>query len=193
MHRIDEVYDDLRERIFEAQFKPNEMITEREISEHYGVSKVTAGEALHRLCHEGHLTAYPRTGYMVTALTPLDMRQIKRVRIALETLVVEVLCQEREPQELSVLYDYIVENPTEEGNPSAANRRFHMAMAGLTEDPYLISVIGNMLGAASRVEQYVSPEKMATWQDFHRDIVDALCEKNVEKAREKLWLDLNQR
>ena len=70
MRRIEDVYDDLKERIFQAEFKPNQMITERMICDRYEVSRVTAGEALHRLCHEGHLVSYPRTGYMVRALTP---------------------------------------------------------------------------------------------------------------------------
>ena len=55
MRRIEDVYDDLKERIFQAEFKPNQMITERMICDRYEVSRVTAGEALHRLCHEGHL------------------------------------------------------------------------------------------------------------------------------------------
>ena len=29
MQRIDEVYESLKERVFQAEFKPNEMITER--------------------------------------------------------------------------------------------------------------------------------------------------------------------
>ncbi len=57
MRRIEDVYDDLKERIFQAEFKPNQMITERMICDRYEVSRVTAGEALHRLCHGGHLVS----------------------------------------------------------------------------------------------------------------------------------------
>ena len=92
------------------------MITEREICERYGVSRVTAGEALHRLCHEGHLTAYPRTGYMVTALSPADMARLKRLRLALETLVVRVLCEECGEEGLRSLYGLIADAP-----PTAAS------------------------------------------------------------------------
>ena len=193
MQRIDEVYESLKERVFQAEFKPNEMITEREICERYGVSRVTAGEALHRLCHEGHLTAYPRTGYMVTALTPTDMTRLKRLRMALETLAVRVLCEECPEEQLYSLYELIAEDPGEVERPSAANRRFHAGLARLTNDPYLISAIENVLGAASRVEQYVSPEKQSSWQDCHKGIVDALCARDAELAVNRLTEDLNQR
>ncbi len=193
MQRIDQVYEDLRERVFQAEFKPNEMITERAISEHYGVSRVTAGEALHRLCHEGHLTAYPRTGYMVTALSPLDMDRLKRLRIVLETLVIQILCRSCPEEELRSLYGLILSSPEEAGNVSAANRRFHAGLAERTGDPYLIQAVQNVLGAASRVEQYVSAEKRGSWQDFHRGIVDALCQRREDLAVERLLEDIHQR
>ena len=193
MQRIDEVYESLKERVFQAEFKPNEMITEREICERYGVSRVTAGEALHRLCHEGHLTAYPRTGYMVTALSPADMARLKRLRLALETLVVRVLCGECGEEGLRSLYGLIADDPASVESPSAANRRFHMGLARLTGDPYLIDALEGVLGAASRVEQYVSPDKQSTWQDCHKGIVDALCARDAALAVRRLTEDLNQR
>lgn len=193
MQRIDEVYNSLRERVFQAEFKPNEMITEREICDRYGVSRVTAGEALHRLCHEGHLTAYPRTGYMVTALTPADMTRLKRLRMVLETLVVQVLCEECGDAELRTLYGLIATDPGAVDHPSAANRRFHLGLARLTGDAYLIDALENVLGAASRVEQYVSPDKQATWQDCHKSILDALCARDASLAVRCLTEDLNQR
>ena len=59
MKLTDSTYRKLRDEIFDAKYKPNELITERQIAEKYGVSKLTAGEVLHRLCAEGHLTSYP--------------------------------------------------------------------------------------------------------------------------------------
>ena len=193
MQLIDQVYDELKERIFQAKYKPNQLITEREICEQFQVSKVTAGEALHRLCHEGHLIAYPRSGYMVRTLTPREMIQIKRMRVALESLVMEVLCQEGDDGEIRELYQLIIDDPEKAENASAANRRFHMGMAERTHDPYLISAMQNLLGAASRVEQYVGQDNQLSWQDCHRDIVDALVARDEKRAREKLMMDIHQR
>lgn len=46
MKLTDSTYRKLRDEIFDAKYKPNELITERQIAEKYGVSKLTAGEVL---------------------------------------------------------------------------------------------------------------------------------------------------
>lgn len=193
MKLIDSVYRQLKADIFEAKYKPNELITERQIAEKYGISKVTAGEALHRLCAEGHLTSYPRSGYMVTTLTPREMEQLKRMRIAVESLIVDILCTEAPEDAVRSLYGEITERFDEGDNASLSNSRFHMSMARLTGDKYAISLMESLLGSASRVEQYVIPEKRAVWQDYHRSIVDALVARDAAAAKERLIEDINQR
>ena len=193
MKRIDDVYENLKERVFQAEFKPNVLITEREIAEQYQVSRVTAGEALHRLCHDGHLTAYPRTGYMVTMLSGEEMRQIKRARLALESLVLDVLCEECSDEALRSLEHLIADDESSRANPSAVNRRFHMGMGLLTGDHYLVNALENLLGAASRVGQYVAPENLGSWQNCHREILETLYSRDSAAARECLMKDLDQR
>ncbi len=193
MKLIDQVYTELKQDVYQAKYKPNELITERQIVEKYGVSKVTAGEALHRLCAEGHLTAYPRSGYMVTTLTPREMEQLKRMRITVESLVVDIVCAEATDEAIRSLYSSVVDNFTSNDNASALNSAFHMNLAGLTDDKYAISLMETLLGSASRVEQYVVPDKQAKWQDYHRGIVDALLERNAPKAKARLIEDINQR
>ena len=193
MKLIDEVYKQLKQDIFDAHYKPNELIVERDITEKYGVSKVTAGEALHRLCAEGHLTSYPRSGYMVTALTPSEMEQIKRLRIAVESLAIEVICTQASQEAIRSLYQFVLSNVDGVDGVSSKNAKFHMGMAALTEDKYLISLMEALLGSASRVEQYVSPEKRVAWQDYHRLIIEALLAGNAEQAKQYLVEDINQR
>lgn len=192
MTLIDSVYQQIKEDVFQARYKPNELITERQIMEKYGVSKVTAGEALHRLCSEGHLTSYPRSGYMVTALTPRETEQLKRLRCAVESLVMEIVCAEASDADIRALYDDIGAPGTGE-TATQRNSRFHMDLARLTGDKYTIGLIESILGAASRVEQYVSPAQQNAWQDCHHAIVDALLARDPAAAREKLIEDLNQR
>ena len=153
MKLTDSTYRKLRDEIFDAKYKPNELITERQIAEKYGVSKLTAGEVLHRLCAEGHLTSYPRSGYMVTTLTPTERLQLSRIREALESIVLETLCQEASDDELRSLRRYIVMHPESDGNPTASNNRFHMAMAQMTNNRFLVSMLHDILGAQSRLFQ----------------------------------------
>jgi DNA-binding GntR family transcriptional regulator len=190
---IGSVYQQIKQDVFMAKYKPNELITESNIARKYGVSKVTAGEALHRLCGDGHLTSYPRSGYMVTTLTLREMEQLKRMRIAVESLVMEIICREATDEQIRTLYSGINADFSENDSASANNSRFHMSMARLTNDHYVISLMEDLLGSASRVEQYVSPENRLKWQDQHKAIVDALAARNAETAKKCLVDDINQR
>ena len=193
MKLIENVYRQIKMDVFQAKYKPNELITERQIAEKYGISKVTAGEALHRLCAEGHLTSYPRSGYMVTMLTPREMEQLKRMRIVVESLVVDIICAEASDDAIRSLYGEIVQTFDEGDNASESNSNFHMCLARLTDDKYAISLMETLLGSASRVEQYVIPEKRDAWQNYHRGIVDALMARNAAVAKARLIEDINQR
>lgn len=190
MKLTDSTYRKLRDEIFDAKYKPNELITERQIAEKYGVSKLTAGEVLHRLCAEGHLTSYPRSGYMVTTLTPTERLQLSRIREALESIVLETLCQEASDNELRSLRRYIVMHPESDGNPTASNNRFHMAMAQMTNNRFLVSMLHDILGAQSRVEQVISADVLQSWQSHHEDILSALAARNLDRAIASLKEDI---
>lgn len=190
MKLTDTTYRKLRDEIFNAKYKPNELITERQIAEKYGVSKLTAGEVLHRLCSEGHLTSYPRSGYMVTTLTPKEISQLGRIRVALESIVLESLCKDASDDEIRSLRRYIVEHPEADKNPTASNNRFHMALAQMTNDRFLVSMLQDLLGALSRVEQMIPVEVQQSWQNYHEDILTALAARNLDKAIDCLKKDV---
>lgn len=192
MKLTDTTYRKLRDEIFNARYKPNELITERQIADKYGVSKLTAGEVLHRLCSEGHLTSYPRSGYMVTTLTPKEIVQLGRIRVALETIVLETLCREVSDDEIRSLRKYIVERPETDENFTASNNRFHMAMAQMTNDHFLVSMLQSVLGALSRVEQVIPVNAQKNWQDYHEELLSALAARNLDKAVDCLKKDASR-
>ncbi|MBN1777525.1 MAG: GntR family transcriptional regulator [Clostridiales bacterium] len=192
MRLSDKVYKQLKDDVFLAKYKPNVLIVEGDIARKYGVSKVTAGEALHRLCNEGHLTSYPRSGYMVTMLTPRDMKQLNRMRIAVESLIMDLLCEEASEEDLRSLFALIKEDFNENDNVSVINAGFHMALARLTNNKYVITQTEALLGSASRVEQSVKYSK-ERWQDFHKKMIEALIARDVTLAKAHLVADISQR
>ena len=193
MKLIDNVYSQMKADVFQAKYKPNELIVERDIAAKYGISKVTAGEVLHRLCNEGHLTSYPRSGYMVTMLTPREMEQLKRMRIVVESLTVEIVCAEASDEAIRSLNDCIRPDFAAEDSASTLNSVFHMALARLPEDKYVISLTESLLGSASRVEQYVTQDRLSGWQDCHATLVEALLARDLAAAKATLIEDINQR
>lgn len=190
MKLTDSIYIKLRDEIFNAHYKPNVMITERQIAEKYGVSKLTAGEVLHRLCSEGHLTSYPRSGYMVTQLTPQEVEQLKKIRLSIETLALESIVEEASGEEIRSLRNYISDDFAEGSNANEQNTAFHLKLAELSKNRFLVTILRDIIGSMSRVEQHIPQELLKSWQESHKKIVDALAARDLAGAVKYLKQDL---
>ena len=191
MKLTDKTYLAVRDDIFNAKYRPNELITERSIAEKYGISKLTAGEVLHRLCGEGHLTSYPRSGYMVTTLTREEISQITKIRLVLESLVLEEICSSASDEDIEGLMKLAEEKPEKEKNTSLSNREFHIAMAALTKNRFLEKLIEDIYGTLSRVD-LVADSAIGNWQREHIEIVKALSKRDLQAAKEHLKMDLDR-
>ncbi|MDE6937949.1 MAG: GntR family transcriptional regulator, partial [Lachnospiraceae bacterium] len=71
--------------ILSLEYKPNDILTERELIEKYGCSKSPVRDALVTLCNEHVLISHPRYGYEVVRLTQEDVRYILEYRLLLES------------------------------------------------------------------------------------------------------------
>jgi DNA-binding GntR family transcriptional regulator len=190
MKLTDKVYEDLKHRIFEAQFSPNDLISERQIAEEYNVSKLTAGEVLHRLCADGHLTSYPRSGYMVTAISPTEMNEIRELRMLIESYALEIVCREASGARIRDLRDFII--PADDvDSANKVNFNFHMEVVKLTGNKFIISFMETLLGTLCRTEMNIQVADREHWQDCHVKIVDSLEKRDADAAKAALTEDIS--
>ena len=88
----------LRERALEAvrsaitsgQYKPGDHLSEVALAGHLGVSRGTVREALRHLQQEGLVTAGNRNMLRVSTISPKDVRELFRVRAALELSLIHI-------------------------------------------------------------------------------------------------------
>src|SRR5689334_24617643 len=78
----------LRSAITSGQYRPGDHLGEVELATHLGVSRGTVREALRHLQQEGLVTAGNRGMLRVNAISPEEVRELFRVRAALESLAV---------------------------------------------------------------------------------------------------------
>ena len=78
----------LRSAITSGQYRPGDHLGEVELATHLGVSRGTVREALRHLQQEGLVTAGNRNMLRVSTISPRDVRELFRVRAALEGLAV---------------------------------------------------------------------------------------------------------
>lgn len=93
-------YEQLKQMIFDGQFQPGERINETQLAKQFGVSRSPVREAMRLLEKDELLIADHRSGYSVYTLSEEDVEELYQIRIALETLAVELACKEAAQKEL---------------------------------------------------------------------------------------------
>src|SRR5690349_11978372 len=86
-----EIATAIRNAILKGELRPGERLIEGELAERLGVSRAPLREALKQLIAEGLLVNVSRRGTTVIELTEKDIREIFSLRMALESLAVELI------------------------------------------------------------------------------------------------------
>lgn len=190
-----QIYIELREQILDGTIISNDIINEKSLALKYNVSKTPIREALHRLCQEGYLKSYPRKGYMVNETSQQDCCLIQQLRFYLESAAIDRVIETADDEKIKTLYDIIaepVEKKPKEKNPyNAVNTRFHLALAALADNHYIYDVLYQYVSTITRVViKYPVMSKLQR-KEYHDEIVEALLERDKEKAKELLYEDLS--
>ena len=82
------VYGAIRRAMHMGRLAPGTKLQEPALARVLGVNRERVRKALHRLVHEGWLTAIPNRGTFVPSLTVEEMREIYDVRSMLEAAIV---------------------------------------------------------------------------------------------------------
>ncbi|MFE1549069.1 GntR family transcriptional regulator [Streptomyces sp. NPDC058718] len=140
------VYEELRERIIEAEFPAGTRLVEREIAEELRVSRVPVREAMQRLEAEGFLSVRPRRGSVVTEFGPEDAEHLFDVRENLEGLAARLAARHAGAPELRALEELLARAraAAESGRLREAvslNADFHRAVVGLSGNPLLVELM----------------------------------------------------
>ena len=182
------VLDALRNDINNCVYKDGQFITEAEISQKFNVSKTPAREALNYLCQEGLLDKIPRKGYMVKQLSMTELQHLLEFRNILERASVEWVIRYASDSEIQSL-DALAHSrldPTAADLPNrynALNVQFHLSVAQLSRNTYLIDALQNVLNLLRR-DLIMDMRQTSLEQALcaHSMIVDAMKARDLDKA-----------
>jgi DNA-binding GntR family transcriptional regulator len=180
-------YRSIKQRIIRLELAPGAEFTEGQIAGELGLSRTPVREALAQLRLEGLVHVVRGAGCIVTQVTPGDVEEWFAVRMALETEAVGLatrygareleqlreldrLCHAGDPNDIAAFLD--------------CNRRFHVAIAGLT-NRYLASVLNQVLERLERV-MHLMLEVTGRPEDCihgHEELLDALLGGSEPEAR----------
>ena len=154
------VYKDLLELIVAGDIPLGSQIDEREIAQQLSVSRTPLREAIGTLVKEGLVEYRPYRGNFVRSFTAEEVSDLYEVRKVLEGLAVRLAVKrlsDQDVEDLGAILDEL-ETALEQNDLdlfSAADRRFHEAIATLSGNATLIESL-NRLGLQVRILRYVA-------------------------------------
>ncbi|WP_242843845.1 MULTISPECIES: GntR family transcriptional regulator [Clostridia] len=190
------VLNELRNDIINWNYNENDMITEAEISQKFGVSKTPSREALNYLCMEGFLEKIPNKGYLVKGISVMELQSLFQYRGILEKACAEMAIQYATADELKFLQELTEEHVKKaEGSTyqeySEMNMDFHMSVAYLSRNRYLVSALENVLNNLRRVfvREWKSSGAKALLE-AHMELEEVLIKRDVEQAKQYVAREL---
>ncbi|MGN0906205.1 MAG: GntR family transcriptional regulator [Bullifex sp.] len=195
------VYKSMYEEIMLGKYLPGMTFSEKELVEKYNISKSPIREALIELSNEGILRSIPRFGYEVLEVSQTELREVKETRAILELGALNISFDRITGEDISHLRK-VLENAHQDGEKSVllhwnSNSQFHLELASLSGNEYLVKQLKNTLMLMSRAySQYQSKKHNKTSfrsgeSHNHANLLAAIEAKDKEKAIEILARDLD--
>ncbi len=177
----------VREMIVSGQLLPGSKIPEKELCDHFGVSRTPLREALKVLAIDGLVTLEANRGARITPITRQDLEEVFPVMGALEALAGELACRninDAEIEALQRLHDQMV-SYYHSGSLKeyfAINEQIHEAILTAARNATLTAQY-RTLAARMRRGRYMANMTAARWKQAtseHEQIMQALSERDGE-------------
>ena len=178
----------LRERALEAlrlaitsgRYRPGDHLGEVELATNLGVSRGTVREALRHLQQEGLVTAGNRGMLRVSTVSPQEIRELFRVRAALEGLAAaEIIASPRRDAAVGTLREALSKLADTEGDFASkleSDLGFHLLLCRLSGNTMLVETWRHLEGRIRVTIMNGEVEGMPSMmsRDRHAPIVDAI-------------------
>jgi DNA-binding GntR family transcriptional regulator len=178
----------LRSAITSGRYRPGDHLGEVELGAHLGVSRGTVREALRHLQQEGLVTAGHRGMLRVNSLSAQEVRELFRVRAALEGLAVaEIIAspdRDAAVATLRSLLEDLAEVDLDFAGRVEADLGFHLKLCELSGNSMLVSAWRNLEGRIRVAIMNGGPQGAPTMmsRDRHVPIIDAIDRGDVAEA-----------
>lgn len=177
----EELADILREMIVGCQLAPGDRINEKQLTEHFGVSRTPLREALKVLSNEGLIQLNVNRGAIVAPVTLSDLQEAFPVLAALEGLSGELACEKITDQELEAIRrsHTLMEKAYSDGDLDTYfkyNQDIHARIMDAADNPTLASHHRTLYGRVKRARYLanLSDERWKTAMKEHAEILSAL-------------------
>lgn len=186
------VFHTIRENILSGKYRYNEELKEKTIGDELGVSRTPVREALRQLELEGLVTIIPNKGAYVVGISKDDIQDIYEIRSRLEGLCAKWACSYITKEQLDELDENIYLSEFHAGKEGHVEQileldnKFHEILYEASESPVLNHTLSDFHHYVQRVRKITlaDPKRAVASNEEHRQIVEALKEKDSKRAEE---------
>ena len=185
------VFQKLRDDILNGKYKENDELREVAIGEELGVSRTPVREAFRQLELEGLIRIVPNKGAYVTGITSKDVEDIYMIRALLEGLCAKWATEHISEEQMQEMEEnvYLAEFHEQKGHAeqiAMLDSRFHEILYEACNSKMLEHTLKDFHQYVYRVrKQTLAHNIRGTASNHeHRDIMEAIKEKNGDKASE---------
>ncbi len=176
---VQQIYEDLRERIVSVVLEPGAGLSEARIAEQYGVSRTPVREAFKRLAEDGFLDVIPQVGTYVARIDLGVVQGNLFVRETLECRIAELAASRIDAGGKQLLRSNLGQQRAAiEARDAAgffrADEALHRLLASIAGQPGAWSIVHAAKSQLDRVRRLSLDDhsRMRTRWSEHRDIVD---------------------
>ncbi|OVZ55891.1 hypothetical protein CDO44_22325 [Pigmentiphaga sp. NML080357] len=194
-----QIYERLRADLLDGLWPPGQKLPMHRLREHYAIGASPLREALSRLVAEGLAVHNDQRGFSAAAVSPAELDDIVRNRIALESIALEQGLARRGPEweeALLIAFHRLSRTPRSvdadsyEENPvwEQQHRAFHFALLSACGSPLLMGFCEQLYDRAYRYRQLAARKayKRRNELDEHRAIFEAVMAGDLETAKQLL-------
>jgi DNA-binding GntR family transcriptional regulator len=189
----EQIAEVLANEIIKRELTPGSRLPEPALAERFGTSRAPIREALYLLDQAGLVERTPRRGTVVKAYTRREIEEIYQVRITLERLALERICESPETVEacLSDLKPIIREMETVQDDPMRyreLNYLFHRSIIVVSRSGLVRRLYAQIEGPLKIFLRRMFFAEGAVPKSFgeHLQILAAIEEADAEKAQQRL-------
>jgi GntR family transcriptional repressor for pyruvate dehydrogenase complex len=197
---------DLERMIVDGELVPGEKLpAERELAQHFGVSRVSIREALRELENRGLVDRRPgrgtivlqpgeRSAALVTSLGLLaslnpELQHILELRAVIEPPIAAIAASRATARDVAMLRELVesMEADPAQERYAELDKAFHEAIARYAHNPLFETLNGHIAGhiALSRAERYQTKARRRASSAAHRRIFEAIAAGDGELAEQE--------
>ncbi|WP_281648284.1 GntR family transcriptional regulator [Parendozoicomonas sp. Alg238-R29] len=188
----DQLFQQLQKAIVRGEIPANSRLSEASLASQYGVSRGPLREAIHRLEGRRLVVRTPHSGTRVVSLNHEELIEIYQVREVLEGLACRLAAENMSAEQVEHMYSLLDEHSQQselqEGRAyfqQEGDLDFHYRIVMASGNRRLIDSLCGELYHLLRMYRYqasTGPKRPEKAFSEHRQIVDALADKDAEMA-----------